>query len=44
MNKNPLIQLEMLSQSTWLDYIGHDLIASGELQHLIEEGRAGIRL
>ena len=34
---NPLIKLETLGQSIWLDYIRHDLIASGDLRRLIEE-------
>ena len=37
MKKNPLKQLGTLGQSIWLDYIRRDLIASGELQRLIEE-------
>ncbi|RJP50755.1 MAG: transaldolase [Anaerolineaceae bacterium] len=37
MKNNPLNQLGMLGQSIWLDYIRRDLIASGELRHLIEE-------
>lgn len=37
MKKNPLIQLGMLGQSIWLDYIRRDLIASGGLRRLIEE-------
>ena len=34
---NPLIQLEALGQSIWLDYIRRDLIISGELQRMIKE-------
>jgi transaldolase len=37
MKENPLIKLEMLGQSIWIDYIRRDLIASGELRRLIEE-------
>jgi len=37
MKNNPLKQLETLGQSIWLDYIRRDLIASGNLRHLIEE-------
>ncbi len=37
MKKNPLKKLESLGQSIWLDYIRRDLIANGELQHLIDE-------
>jgi transaldolase len=36
-NKNPLLTLEALGQSIWLDYTRRDLIASGELRRLIEE-------
>jgi transaldolase len=38
MKNNPLKQLETLGQSIWLDYIRRDLITSGELRRLIEEG------
>jgi len=41
MEENPLRKLETFGQSLWLDYIRRDLIASGELQRLIEED--GIR-
>ncbi|MBK5277318.1 MAG: transaldolase [Bacteroidia bacterium] len=41
MKDNPLKKLETLGQSIWLDYIRRELIASGELQRLIEED--GIR-
>ncbi|NBC17127.1 MAG: bifunctional transaldolase/phosoglucose isomerase [Bacteroidetes bacterium] len=34
---NPLQQLHERDQSFWLDYIRRDLIASGELQRLIDE-------
>jgi transaldolase len=37
MNENPLKKLESLGQSIWLDYIRRDLMANGELLHLIEE-------
>ena len=37
MDKNPLKKLESLGQSIWLDYIRRDLIASGELQKLIDD-------
>jgi len=37
MNENPLKKLESLDQSIWLDYIRCDLIANGELLHLIDE-------
>ncbi len=37
MKSNPLKQLAALGQSVWLDYIRRNLIASGELERLIEE-------
>ena len=43
MKENPLIQLEKLGQSVWLDSINRNLIASGELRRLIEvDGLSGI--
>ncbi len=43
MKENPLIQLEKLGQSVWLDFINRKLITSGELRHLIEvDGLSGI--
>ncbi len=43
MKKNPLIQLEELGQSVWLDFINRNLITSGELVRLIEvDGISGI--
>ncbi|HEX7584669.1 MAG TPA: transaldolase [Prolixibacteraceae bacterium] len=43
MKDNPLKKLESLGQSIWLDYIRRDLIASGELLHLIDyDGLRGI--
>lgn len=42
-SQNPLIKLEALGQSIWLDYIRRHLIASGELQKLIDEdGISGV--
>lgn len=35
MKKNPLIELENLGQSVWLDYISRDLLDKGELRDLI---------
>jgi transaldolase / glucose-6-phosphate isomerase len=35
--KNPLLGLQRLGQSVWLDYIRRGLIASGELRRLIDE-------
>src|SRR5260370_23695983 len=41
--KNPLLLLQELGQSVWLDYIRRSLITSGELQRLIDEdGLRGI--
>jgi hypothetical protein len=37
LSKNPLLSLEELGQSIWLDYTRRDLMASGELRRLIEE-------
>ena len=34
---NHLKQLQTFGQSIWLDYIRHDLLKGGELQHLIDE-------
>ncbi len=43
MKENPLIKLEELGQSIWLDYIRCDLISSGKLNQLIEDdGLSGI--
>src|SRR5215469_9713031 len=35
--ENPLLQLQKLGQSIWLDYIRRNLLTSGELQRLINE-------
>lgn len=37
MKTNPLIELEKLGQSVWLDYIRRDLLRSGKLRRLIED-------
>lgn len=37
MKENPLLKLNKLGQSIWLDYTRRDLIASGALRRLIEE-------
>ena len=37
MNKNPLLELESLGQSIWIDFIRRGMISSGQLQRLIEE-------
>jgi transaldolase/glucose-6-phosphate isomerase len=40
---NPLVQLQTLGQSIWLDYIRRDLLQGGELQRLItEDGLRGM--
>ena len=36
-SSSPLRGLQELGQSVWLDYIRRDLIASGELQRLVDE-------
>ncbi|MGE5221388.1 MAG: bifunctional transaldolase/phosoglucose isomerase, partial [Omnitrophica WOR_2 bacterium] len=36
MNKNPLLDLQRLGQSIWLDYLRRGMIVSGELDELIE--------
>ena len=41
--KNPLLKLEEYGQSIWLDFLRRGMIASGELQQLIDEdGLSGI--
>src|SRR5215469_10754531 len=35
--QNPLLLLQKLGQSIWLDYIRRNLLTSGELQRLIDE-------
>jgi transaldolase len=43
MKKNPLLALESLGQSVWLDYLGRGAIKSGQLQRLIEQdGVSGV--
>jgi transaldolase len=37
MKDNPLIKLETLGQSIWLDYIRNDMFESNKLRRLIEE-------
>src|SRR5512140_2033482 len=37
MKENPLLKLEHLGQSIWMDFIGRGMISSGELKQLIEE-------
>jgi transaldolase len=41
--KNPLLRLEALGQSIWLDFIRRGMITSGELQQLIDaDGLSGV--
>ena len=41
--QNPLLELQTLGQSVWLDYIRRNLITSGELKRLIDnDGLCGI--
>ena len=35
---NPILELNQLGQSVWLDYIRRNMITSGELQRLVEQG------
>ena len=43
MNRNPLLGLESLEQSIWMDYISRGTISSGQLQRWIEEdGISGV--
>jgi len=37
MEKNPLLVLESLGQSVWLDYLGRGALKSGQLRQLIEQ-------
>lgn len=37
MKENPLLKLERLGQSIWMDFIRRGMISSGELKQLIEE-------
>ena len=37
MKENPLLELQTLGQSIWMDYIRRHMITSGELKKLIEE-------
>jgi transaldolase/glucose-6-phosphate isomerase len=40
--ETPLIALQRLGQSVWLDYIRRDLLTSGELRKLVDEGVVGL--
>jgi len=43
LEQNPLIKLESLGQSIWLDYIHKNILNSGELRRMIEEdGLSGL--
>jgi transaldolase len=43
MNHNPLLDLQALGQSIWIDFIRREMISSGELKRLIEEdGVSGV--
>jgi transaldolase len=37
MSHNPLLDLKMLGQSIWIDFIARGMITSGQLQRMIEE-------
>jgi len=40
--RNPLLELKAHGQSIWLDYIRRNLLSSGELKRLVEEGLGGL--
>jgi transaldolase len=43
MKRNPLLELQSLGQSIWIDFISRGIISSGELQRMIEEdGVSGV--
>ena len=43
MKRNPLLELQSLGQSIWIDFISRGMISSGGLQQLIEEdGVSGV--
>src|SRR5512138_2612294 len=43
MKHNPLLELENLGQSIWMDFIRRGMISSGELKRLIaEDGVSGV--
>jgi transaldolase len=43
MKQNPLLDLQALGQSIWIDFISRKMISSGELQQLIEaDGVSGV--
>ena len=42
-HRNPLLRLEALGQSVWLDFIRRGILSSGELQQLIDgDGLSGV--
>ena len=41
MQENPLLELESLGQSIWMDFIRRGMISSGQLKQLIEEDGLG---
>lgn len=41
MKENPLLKLEALGQSIWMDFIRRGMISSGQLKQLIEEDGLG---
>ncbi len=43
MKRNPVLELESLGQSIWIDFIRREMISSGELKRLIEgDGVSGV--
>src|SRR5450759_4385845 len=43
MNKNPLLDLEILGQSVWLDFLRRNALENGELQEFIDQdGASGL--
>ena len=43
MNQNPLLDLQALGQSIWIDFISRGMLSSGELKRLIkEDGVSGV--
>ena len=42
MAENPLIGLQKIGQSIWLDFLSRELINSGALKRLVDEGVTGV--
>src|ERR1051325_366780 len=43
MKRNPLLELQSIGQSIWIDFISRGIISSGELRRMIEEdGVSGV--